>query len=149
MSGTDFLITAPAIAQQSQAEAKTTQALRILQSKQSSGAKIEKAAHDFESILLGEWLQQAEKSFATVPGSDPDKDADPGHDQFQSIGCEYLASALSKAGGIGLAAMISKHLKATAATESKPAGPEHQSTQGNLPGPVKAAPDHLQVNDKK
>ena len=149
MSGTDFLITAPAIAQQSQAEAKTTQALRILQSKQTNSAKIEKAAHDFESILLGEWLQQAEKSFATVPGSDPNKDADPGHDQFQSIGCEYLAGALSKAGGIGLAAMITKHLQAAAASESKPAGPDHQSTQGNRSEPVTAAPGNLQVNDNK
>jgi Rod binding domain-containing protein len=148
VSGTDFLITAPAIAQQSQAEAKTTQALRILQSKPANSAKIEKAAHDFESILLGEWLQQAEKSFATVPGSDPNKDADPGHDQFQSIGCEYLAGALSKAGGIGLAAMITKHLKAAVGDASKPAGPDHQSTQGNHAGAATAASAHSQLTDK-
>jgi Rod binding domain-containing protein len=77
-----------------------------------SSSKIDKAAHDFESLLVGQWLEKAEKSFATVPGSDPDEDRDASHDQFQSIACESLAKGFSKAGGFGIAAMISKHLLA-------------------------------------
>jgi len=65
--------------------------------------------------LLGEWLEKAEKSFATVPGEAADENSDPGHDQFQIIGCQFLAEGLSKAGGIGIAAIISKHLKAVEA----------------------------------
>ncbi len=33
--------------------------------------KIDKAARNFESLLVGHWLEQAEKSFASVPGTDP------------------------------------------------------------------------------
>jgi Rod binding domain-containing protein len=83
-----------------------------------SPSKIDKAAHDFESILVGQWLEKAEKSFATVPGGDPDKDQDSGHDQFQSIACEFMAQGLSKSGGFGIAAMISKHLAATEANSA-------------------------------
>ena len=35
----------------------------------SATGKIEKAARDFESILVDQWLEQAEKSFATVPAN--------------------------------------------------------------------------------
>jgi Rod binding domain-containing protein len=73
--------------------------------------------HDFESILVGQWLEKAEKSFATVPGSDPDQDQDSGHDQFQSIACQSLAQGLSRTGGFGIAAMISKQLSASAAKQ--------------------------------
>jgi Rod binding domain-containing protein len=111
-------------------QAKSAQALRVLEEKSTNDSlrKIDKAARDFESILLGEWLEKAEKSFASVPGSDPDEDNDPGRDQFQSIGCQFLGEALSKAGGIGIASMISKHLHAVEARrnpdgESKEAAP--------------------------
>jgi Rod binding domain-containing protein len=74
--------------------------------------KIEKSARDFESILLGTWLQQAEKSFAQVPGGDgEDEDADPGKDQLQEVSVQSLAGALTASGGIGLAKMISAQLK--------------------------------------
>jgi Rod binding domain-containing protein len=113
-------IGSPAITNQELSQARSAQAARVLSntSKTNDDAKIDKAARDFESILLGEWLEKAEKSFATVPGGDPSEDADPGHDQLQSIGCQFLSEALSKAGGIGLAAMISKHLKAAHAAEA-------------------------------
>jgi len=94
---------------------RSSQAARVLQSPGQDSARIDKAAKDFESILIGEWLEKAEKSFASVPGADADKDNDPGHDQFQSIGCQFLAQGLSKAGGIGIASMISKHLIAVEA----------------------------------
>ena len=145
MSNGDLFLTAPTVAQQSSAEARTSQALRALQSKQSNSGKIEKAAREFESILLGEWLQQAEKSFGTVPGSDPDKDADPGHDQFQSIGCEYLAGALSKAGGIGLAKMITRHLKAVAEAQPKADGAGDQGNHSNVSGAAPGVFSPVQV----
>ena len=100
-------------------------ALRGAQSQAASSAKIDKASRDFESILVGEWLNQAEKSFATVPGVDPDQQNDSGHDQFQSIACQSLAQGLSKAGGFGIAAMISKQLKAGQT------GREHQAVQAH------------------
>lgn len=81
----------------------------------SDHAKIEKAAHDFESILLGQWLEEAQQSFGSAPGSDPDadQDADPGHGQFQSIAIQSLAKSLTKSGGIGIAKMIVRQLEAT------------------------------------
>jgi len=82
-------------------------------------AKITKAASDFESILLGSWLQQAESSFATVPGGDEDEDGDSGKGQFQGIAMQALAGSLTKSGGIGIAKMIAKSLHSAANAENK------------------------------
>ena len=78
-------------------------------------AKIEKAATDFESILLGQWLEEAEQSFGSAPGADPDadQDLDPGHSQFQGLAIQSLAKSLTKSGGIGIAKMIVRQLEAT------------------------------------
>ena len=84
-------------------------------------AKIEKSSKDFESILLGSWLQQAEQSFATVPGGDGD-DEDAGKDQFQGIAMQALAGSLTASGGIGIAKMIAKHLGHAAEQTSAAAG---------------------------
>jgi Rod binding domain-containing protein len=73
-------------------------------------AKITKAGTDFESILLGSWLQQAENSFGSVPGGDEDSDADAGKEQFQGLAMQSLAGSLTKSGGIGIAKMITEHL---------------------------------------
>ena len=73
-------------------------------------AKIEKSAKDFESILLGSWLQQAEQSFGSLPGGDDDGDADTGKDQFMGMAMQSLGTAMTAAGGIGIAKMISKQL---------------------------------------
>lgn len=139
MSTIEFPSTTPGVTTADLAQAKSAQALRVLAAKSAndSFAKIDKAAKEFESILLGEWLEKAEKSFASVPGPDPDQDSDPGHDQFQSIGCQFLAEALSKAGGIGIASMISKHLEAVEASRgavenSNPAASPASVNQGNL-----------------
>lgn len=75
--------------------------------------KINKAAHDFESILIGQWLEEAQKSFATVPGGESDTEADPGHDQLQSIAMQSLAQQMTKSGGLGIASMIIKQLRAS------------------------------------
>ena len=73
-------------------------------------AKIEKSAKDFESILLGNWLQQAEQSFASLPGGDADGDDDVGKDQYQGMAMQSLGASMTAAGGIGIAKMISKQL---------------------------------------
>jgi Rod binding domain-containing protein len=137
---TQFSLGTPAVTNQDLSQGKTAQALRVLkdQTQNTDTGKIDKAARDFESILLGEWLEKAEKSFATVPGSDSEN-TDPGHDQFQSIGCQFLSQALAKAGGIGIGAMISKNLKVAAASRAAAqaaADEGNQSNQGKPDGTV-------------
>jgi|ERR1700677_112752 Rod binding domain-containing protein len=119
-------------------QARSDQAVQALRnaSPKDSSSKIDKAAHDFESLLVGQWLEKAEKSFATVPGTDPDQDRDAGHDQFQSIACESLAKGLGKTGGFGIAAMISRHLTAAAAKESDSA------TQAQASAMARSTPLH-------
>jgi Rod binding domain-containing protein len=130
---TQFALGTPAVTNQDLDQAKSAQALRVLkgQTQNTDAGKIDKAARDFESILLGEWLEKAEKSFATLPGGDPSENTDPGHDQFQSIGCQFLSGALSKAGGIGIAAMISKRLKATEADRAARVAATPEGNHGN------------------
>jgi Rod binding domain-containing protein len=72
-------------------------------------AKIEKSAKDFESILLGSWLQQTEQSFGSLPGAEDD-DADSGKDQYAGIAMQALGTSMTAAGGIGIARMVSKSL---------------------------------------
>ena len=80
-----------------------------------NSAKIQKSAREFEAVLLSHWLEQAEQSFASVPGSDQDPDADPGRDQFHAIAMQAVGSALTGGhGGLGIAAMVAKHLEARA-----------------------------------
>jgi Rod binding domain-containing protein len=85
-------------------------------------AKIEKGAREFESILVGSWLQQAYQSFATVPGADGDSQ-DVAHDQVMSFGVQSLATSMAASGGIGIGKMIAKAMhaaaeKATAQTQA-------------------------------
>ena len=83
--------------------------IRQAASEATENSKIEKSAKDFESILLGSWLQQAEQSFGSVPGGDDD-DADAGKDQFQGMAMQSLGTSMTASGGIGIAKMISKQL---------------------------------------
>ena len=81
-----------------------------------NAAKIQKSAREFEAVLLSHWLEQAEQSFATVPGSDGEPDQDPGKDQFHAIAMQAVGGALTGGhGGLGIAAMVAKHLQAQAA----------------------------------
>jgi Rod binding domain-containing protein len=73
-----------------------------------------KAAREFESFLVGSLLDSLEKTFATVPG---DTDV-PGQDEYSYLGRQALASAVTAAGGFGIAKMIEQHL----------GGPETSST---------------------
>ena len=129
----------PSIANPSLSQTDSARAARNLRDQvhqdQASGGdpkKIEKSARDFESILVGQWLEQAEKTFATVPGGDPDQQNDSGHDQFQSIATQALASSLTKAGGLGIATMITKQLKAQTAGIHEGHG---GAANGNTAGP--------------
>ena len=63
-------------AQTSLFEAREQHALHQLQSASGgkSDAKIEKSAKEFESMLLSNWLQQAEQSMASVPEADEDEE---------------------------------------------------------------------------
>jgi len=73
-------------------------------------AKIEKAAQEFESILLAQWMEQARESFAGVPGQQDEEADDAGQTQMLSLGMQSLATAIAKSGGIGIARLISRHL---------------------------------------
>ena len=85
-------------------------------------AKIEKAGRDFEGLLLTSWLQQAEQSFATVPGADEDEDSDCGKAQYMSLGMEALGTAMAASGGVGIAKMITSQLRRSEENETATAG---------------------------
>jgi Rod binding domain-containing protein len=90
--------------------------------------KIEKAGKDFESILLANWLQQAEQSFAKVPGGDSENgdDDDSSKDQFQGIAMQALAGSIVNQGGIGIAKMVTQHLRLAANSEHAAATEEQK-----------------------
>ena len=91
-------------------------------------AKAVKAGTDFESMLLGSWLQQAEHSFATVPGGDGQDEEDVGKDQFQGIAMQALAGSLTASGGIGIARMITESLRSHQHNNLSSAGTAASST---------------------
>src|SRR5258708_37665611 len=63
--------------------------------------KAEKAAQDFEAVLLGSVLESLQKSFAG-----PSEDEPVGSDNYALMGTQALAAAMSAHGGIGIARMI-------------------------------------------
>ncbi|KAA6464439.1 hypothetical protein DYQ86_00225 [Acidobacteria bacterium AB60] len=80
-------------------------------------SKINKSAREFEAILVGTWLQQAEQSFATVPGGDEEDDAGKG--QMMSMGVQALSTSIAASGGIGIAKMVAGALHRSEETENK------------------------------
>ncbi len=90
----------------------------------SQDAKIDQSAQQFEAILVGTWLKDAEQSFATVPGADSDQDA--GGQQMMSLGVQSLATALADSGGIGIGKMVAKAMHA--AVERSKAGTGNAGT---------------------
>jgi Rod binding domain-containing protein len=86
-------------------------------------AKIDKGAKEFEAVLVGSWLQQAEQSFASIPGADDDEQ-DVGRDSMMSFGVQSLATSMAASGGIGISKMIAKAMHAAAdKAEAQPAQP--------------------------
>jgi Rod binding domain-containing protein len=97
-------------------QAQESQTLQQMNSAKATNdtAKIEKGAKQFEAMLLQSWLQQAENSFATVPGAEDDDDNTTGRDQMMSMGVQSLADAMANSGGIGIAKMIATAMERTA-----------------------------------
>ncbi len=77
----------------------------------SDAAKIDKGAQQFEAILIGSWLKDAEQSFGSVPGGSDNQDS--GGEQMMSLGVQSLATSLAASGGIGIGKMIAKAMHAT------------------------------------
>jgi Rod binding domain-containing protein len=55
-------------------------------------------------VLIGQWLNEAESSFGTVPGSEQPEDA--GASQMNEFAMQHLASEIAKKGGIGIARLV-------------------------------------------
>ena len=93
-------------------------------------AKIDKGAKEFEAVLVGSWLQQAEQSFASVPGADEGQDV--GRDSMMSLGVQTLATSMSASGGIGIAKMVAKAMQTAAAkADGQTPGQESQPNSGS------------------
>ena len=101
--------------QQSVLQARQDQLVQQMKSpEQLDDAKIEKGSKEFEAILLGTWLQQAEQSFTTLPGTDDEDDKDVASDQVMSFGVQALSTSLVASGGIGISKMIAKAMHVAA-----------------------------------
>lgn len=73
----------------------------------SNTARLSSAAKEFESVLLGQWLKDAESSFGTVPGSEED---DAGGEQMKDFAMQHVATEITDRGGIGIAPMVERAL---------------------------------------
>jgi Rod binding domain-containing protein len=101
--------------QQSVLQAQQDQLVRQMQSPDRlSNEKIDKGSKEFEAILVGSWLQQAEQSFTTLPGTDDEEDKDVASGQVMSFGVQALSTSLAASGGIGIGKMIAKAMHAAA-----------------------------------
>lgn len=72
--------------------------------KPAADSKLACAAKQFETVLLSQWLQDAESSFASVPGGDSDSDA--GSDQLKGLATQQLATSFTATGGIGISKLV-------------------------------------------
>ena len=91
-------------------EASTLQQMKSAKTL-SDSAKIDKGSQQFEAILIGSWLKDAEQSFGSVPGGNDNQDS--GGEQMMSLGVQSLATSLAASGGIGIGKMIAKAMHAT------------------------------------
>ena len=66
--------------------------------------KNEKAARDFEAMLLTPVLDALQKTFAG------DEDKTPGASDYRQMGTQALAQAIAARGGIGIAQLVLRHL---------------------------------------
>jgi len=105
----------PMSPQQSVLQVQQDQLVRQMQSPDRlSDEKIDKGSKEFEAILVGSWLQQAEQSFTTLPGTDDEDDKDVASGQVMSFGVQALSTSLAASGGIGIGKMIAKAMHAAA-----------------------------------
>ncbi len=75
-------------------------------------AKAEKAARDFEAVLLASLLDSLQKTFAGTPEDDPS-----GSSNYALMGTQALASAMAARGGIGIARLILQQWRQTKVPE--------------------------------
>lgn len=73
----------------------------------SNVARLSSAAKEFESVLLGQWLKDAESSFGSVPGSEEE---DAGGEQMKDFAMQHVATEITDRGGIGIAPMVERAL---------------------------------------
>jgi Rod binding domain-containing protein len=72
-----------------------------------NAGRLTSAAKEFESILLGQWLKDAESTFGSVPGSEEE---DQGADQMKEFAMQHVATEITDRGGIGIAPIVAKAL---------------------------------------
>lgn len=90
------------------------------------------AAHEFEGLLLGSWLEAAEASNKALSGSEESA----GSATLGALGIHALASGIAGRGGIGLAKLLLEHLPLGEGNGPKNATsevPEHGSDQVSAP----------------
>ena len=74
----------------------------------SSSPKVEKAAREFEAILLTTLLNSLQKTMVSLPGGS----GDSAQESYSQFGMEALASGICAAGGMGISRMLIEHLQA-------------------------------------
>jgi Rod binding domain-containing protein len=79
--------------------------------------KAEKAARDFEAVMLATLLEPLQKSFG---GSL--EDGSIGSGEYGSMGTQALATAMAERGGIGIARLVLRHLEDTKVPTSQGTG---------------------------
>lgn len=70
---------------------------------QSPVTKVTEASQEFESVLLGQWLQEAQSSFGSVPGYEDDS---AGSGEIKEFAMQHLAAGIVSSGGIGIAKLV-------------------------------------------
>lgn len=93
--------------------------------------KVSDASQEFESVLLGQWLQQAEASFGSVPG---EEDEDSDGSQMKNFAMQHLAQEITKSGGIGIAKIVESALTKSAGM-SRSAGDATGESGANINSP--------------
>jgi len=72
-----------------------------------NAGRLASAAKEFESLLLGQWLKDAESTFGSVPGGEEE---DQGGEQMKEFAMQHMATEITNHGGIGIAPIIAKAL---------------------------------------
>jgi Rod binding domain-containing protein len=83
--------------------------------------KLQKAAGEFESILLASMWKSMKQSFGATEDA-----SDPAHGTLDDWGIEIMSGAVGKAGGLGIGKLILDHL------EPKSGADHPLSASGNL-----------------
>jgi Rod binding domain-containing protein len=74
-------------------------------------SRLEKAAKEFESILLNQWLEKSREGLASVPGGSGDEDDEIGGGEMINLGLQSISTALTNSGGMGIARFICRELR--------------------------------------